>query len=293
MREVEAEAVGPHGGAGLLDVLAEVVAQRALQQVRAGVVRDVARRRAASTRACTMSPGAQLAVQPHEQRLVAVEAVDRLDLAAHGVRADLARVRDLAAALGVERRVRELDEREAFGEGLDGEHLASRPRARRSPRTRCGGAERAKRAMRSSSTRSPRRAAARARSRCACMWLSKPSRSMPRPASRASSAVSSTGKPCVSCSSKTSPACRVDSPCVARPRDQVVEQARAGRERLREALLLGLEQAAHVVAVLGELGEAVGQRLDHGLVHARRGTASRGRGGVPCSTARRMIRRST
>ena len=89
---------------------------------------------------------------------------------------------------------------------------------------------------------------------------------MPSPASRASSAVSSTGKPWVSCSSKTSPACRLDSPCVACPRDQVVEQARAGRERLREALLLGLEQAADVVAVLGELGEAVGQRLDHGLV---------------------------
>ena len=89
---------------------------------------------------------------------------------------------------------------------------------------------------------------------------------MPRPASRAISAVSSTGKPCVSCSSKTSPACRLDSPCVARSRDQVVEQARAGRERLREALLLGLEQAAHVVAVLRELGIAVGQRLDHDLV---------------------------
>ncbi len=53
---------------------------------------------------------------------------------------------------------------------------------------------------------------------------------------------------------------------VARSRDQVVEQARARRERLREALLLGLEQAADVVAVLGELGVAVGQRLDHDLV---------------------------
>ncbi len=38
MREVEAQALGTHGGARLLDVLAQVVAQRALQQVRAGVV---------------------------------------------------------------------------------------------------------------------------------------------------------------------------------------------------------------------------------------------------------------
>ena len=89
---------------------------------------------------------------------------------------------------------------------------------------------------------------------------------MPSPASRASSAVISTGKPCVSCSSKTSPAWRFDSPLSRALRDEIVEQARAGRERLREALLLGLEQAADIVAMRRELRVAIGQRLDHGLV---------------------------
>jgi hypothetical protein len=48
--------------------------------------------------------------------------------------------------------------------------------------------------------------------------------------------------------------------------DQVVEQPGAGREGLREAILLGLEQAAHVVAMLRQSGEATAHRLDHGLV---------------------------
>ena len=39
MGEVEAELVGPHGGARLLDVVAEHLAQALVQQVRAGVVR--------------------------------------------------------------------------------------------------------------------------------------------------------------------------------------------------------------------------------------------------------------
>ena len=54
---------------------------------------------------------------------------------------------------------------------------------------------------------------------------------MPSPASRASSAVSSTGKPWVSCSSKTSPAWRFDSPCARAPLDEVVEQPRARLQR--------------------------------------------------------------
>ena len=53
----------------------------------------------------------------------------------------------------------------------------------------------------------------------------------------------------------------------ARPLDQVVEQARSRRQRLRKALLLGLEQAADVVSMLRELGEATAERLDHRLVH--------------------------
>ena len=39
MREVEAQLVGPHGGAGLLDVVAEHLAQALVQEMRAGVVR--------------------------------------------------------------------------------------------------------------------------------------------------------------------------------------------------------------------------------------------------------------
>ena len=90
---------------------------------------------------------------------------------------------------------------------------------------------------------------------------------MPRPCSRAISAVSSTGKPWVSCRSKTSPACSVDSPALACHAHEIVEQSRARLQRAGEALLLGLEQAPDVVAMTDELGEAGGQRLDHGLVH--------------------------
>ena len=84
---------------------------------------SVARWRGTSTRACTVSPGGQLALEAHEHGLIAVEPVDGLDLSPHRVRGDLAGVGDLAAALGVERRARELDEREALRDGLDREHL--------------------------------------------------------------------------------------------------------------------------------------------------------------------------
>ena len=217
VREVEAQSLGAHGRAGLADVLAERLRSARCSRWVPVWLATVGGRARPSTRACTASPGRSSPLEAHEQRLVAVEAVDRLDLPAHGVGRDLRRVGDLAAALGVERRLRQLDEREALAHRLDREHRRLDLELVVADELRCARAERVKRAMRSSSTRSPRRAAVRARSRCAPMCCSKPSRSMPSPASRAISAVSSTGKPCVSCSSKTSPACSRRVALLARP----------------------------------------------------------------------------
>ncbi len=122
MGEVEAQALGAHRGARLAHVLAELVAERALQEVGARVVgHGRAPAREVDARVDGVA-GRELAVEPHEQGLVALEAVDRLDLPAHGVRRELAAVGDLAAALGIERRARELDEREPLGDRLDGQH---------------------------------------------------------------------------------------------------------------------------------------------------------------------------
>ena len=106
-------------------MVAEHVAQRAVQQVRARVVRD---RRAPPRRLherADLLAAVQLAlVDADRQGLVAVEAVDGLD---HGAAAALALehagVGDLAAALGVERRLAQLHEQPAVAEVLDGAGL--------------------------------------------------------------------------------------------------------------------------------------------------------------------------
>ena len=121
--------------------------------------------------------------------------------------------------------------------------------------------------MRSSSTRSPRRAAARARSRWALHV--------------ALEALEIDAEPLLArdlrgqLDRKAVRVVQVEDVARVQGRlallachaHEIVEQARAGLQRPGEALLLGLEQAPDVVAVPGELGEAVGQRLDHGLVH--------------------------
>ena len=129
MREVEAQLVGPHGRARLLDVLAEHLAERGLEQVRRGVVRH--RREADAPR----HDGADAVagrepVAAEDERLVAVEpeGVDELGADRRVVVAlDPAVVGDLAAARRVERRLAELREEGAVAEILEraelGEHV--------------------------------------------------------------------------------------------------------------------------------------------------------------------------
>ena len=112
MGEVEAQLVGAHRRARLAHVGAEPLAQRGVQQVGRGVVshRRVAGRRgrpARSTRAALAA--AARAGQP--QRLVVADPVDVVDLGLAPVPDDAAGVGDLAAALGVERALLELDQR--------------------------------------------------------------------------------------------------------------------------------------------------------------------------------------
>ena len=110
MGEVEAQLVGPHGRAGLADVGAEALAERRVEEVGGGVVAH--RRVAVEAGDLGLDAGAGLrAPAPRDlQRLVVADAVDVDDLGLAAVPAQRAGVGDLAAALGVEGALLELDE---------------------------------------------------------------------------------------------------------------------------------------------------------------------------------------
>ncbi len=285
MREVEAQALRAHRGAGLAHVLAEPVAQRALQQMGAGVV---GHRRAPARHVDARVHGvahAQLAVEAHEQRLVAVEPVDRLDLAAHGVRADLAAVGDLAAALRIERRARELDEREALADRLDREHLrldlelvvahelAARRRARE-----------ARDALVVHAIAAPG-----GRAGALALRLHVPLEALevdaePGLARELGGQLDGKAVRVV----QLEDVARVERRLAA-ARAPARSARRAGASPsasvCEKRVLLGLEQAADVVAVLRELGIAGGRATRSRPRARRRGTASRGRGA--CRAGRR------
>ena len=110
MREVEAELVGPHRRARLLDVLAEHAPQRLVEEVRRRVVRH--RREAHRPRhdgADAVAGGEALALE--DEHLVVAEPDarrDELGPRAGLVVLDVARVGDLAAARRIERRLAQL-----------------------------------------------------------------------------------------------------------------------------------------------------------------------------------------
>ena len=111
--EVEAQLVGADVGAGLADMVAEPPAQRRVQQVGGGVVAlGRVPGRAVDVRADALA-GLERPVLGHErEHLVVAEPQHVLDPgAAVAVLAlDVARVGDLAAAGGVERRLAQLDQ---------------------------------------------------------------------------------------------------------------------------------------------------------------------------------------
>ena len=116
--EVEAQLVGAHGRAGLLDVVAEHLAQRGVQEVGRGVVghRREARRpgdraRAPGSAAPSAAPERLVVADLDEQHLVGAEAEHLDDRVARAARVELERagVAHLAAAGGVEGRALELE----------------------------------------------------------------------------------------------------------------------------------------------------------------------------------------
>ncbi len=121
MREVEAELVRPHRRARLAHVVAEHVAQRLVQEVRARVVRH--RREAhrpRHARANAIARGEARAAE--EKRLIVLEPVrlDELgDVAGVVVELDRAGVRHLAAARRIERRLAQLREEVAVVDLLE------------------------------------------------------------------------------------------------------------------------------------------------------------------------------
>ncbi len=121
MREVEAKLVRPHGGPRLLDMLAEHVAQRLVQEVGRGVVRH---------RRETDAPGHDRSnpvpfgkrVTLEEQRLIFLQPVRLAQLGAADrpvVALDPARVGNLTAARRVERRFAQLRQEEPVAHILD------------------------------------------------------------------------------------------------------------------------------------------------------------------------------
>ena len=120
---VEAQPVGSHERAGLTDVVAEHDAQRVVQQVRGGVVagRLVAAHGVDHRLGALAFDHAALG-EAADDDLVGLKAhhVDHVELARVGV--DPAGVGDLAAALGVERRLFELERHAPVGQHAGGAH---------------------------------------------------------------------------------------------------------------------------------------------------------------------------
>ena len=96
-------------------------------------------------------------------------------------------------------------------------------------------------------------------SRCSSIRRVYSSSFTPRPRSRASSCVSSIGKPYVACSVKAS------SPVISPLRGRLLEDLHAALERLGEALLLGGEHLRDLARCSLELRIRVAHLLDHGL----------------------------
>ena len=108
--EVEAQLVGPDGGAGLAHVGAEPLAQRRVQEVGRGVVAHRRVARLAVDLGLDRAPGFGSPRRLDLQRLVLADPVDVEDPRLAAVPAQHAGVGDLAAALGVEGALLELDQ---------------------------------------------------------------------------------------------------------------------------------------------------------------------------------------
>ena len=269
--EVEAQAVGRDERTRLLHVLAEHLAQRPVQQVRAGVV--------PADRVAPLDVDGRDRVLPGSiapstiARDVAAKAGQRVGGVEHlgeaGVGADRAGVADLATGLRVERRAVEedLDDAVVVG-GQHREHAALRlaldvagevglPNCSTQLAVRVGVRRAGCPALRASL---PRR-------RCSAIAASKPAVSTSMPRSAAISFVSSSGKPNVSCRrNATSPAEHLR---LAQVRDLLVEDREAVAHRLAEALLLAGDDARDEVAVALEVGVRVAHHLDR-LIDQRR-----------------------
>ena len=299
-REVEAQVVGRHERPGLAGRLADDVAQRPVEQVRAGVV---AHRVGAPLGVddgldglADAQPAVERAAMDDQPADRLLRVLDREQLAAAARLADRALVADLAAALGVERRpveddlgravAGELVELHAVADDRDDPALGGRGLvaqelgvAVRGPGSRC-------------TARSARRAW-RARPSCptGCARAARRGRPGTRrgrrvnPYSAASSTVRSTGKPYVSWSRKaTSPSSTGASAgsvlgpasddalgrrASGRVADGLVEQLRAGIEGPGELGLLAQDRGQDRLALLDEVRVGLRHRVDHDRPRSR------------------------
>ena len=267
-REVEAELVGPDGRAGLVDVVAEHLPQRLVEEVRRRVVRH--RREADAPRARRPARGRRRR-SPHPRR------------AAPG--------RPRAGTRRASSRARPV--------------VLSRARRRRSPGRRPRGRTATRAAWRG---RARRRRSSSAPICVSTSVFSQPTNSVVNPAPRAKSAACWTSplpppaREISRCSSisRSYPSSSTGEPALARELERqldreavrrlerervlaadraaggrVLEQLHPALERLGEALLLGCEDAADLVAVLGQLRVRRRPSARSPRRRGRRGTASR------------------
>ena len=123
VREVEAQLVRADVGAGLAHVVAELAAQRSVQQVGRGVVAHRRQPLGALDDRLGRLARPELALERlQRERLVVAEPVHVDHARAPAGRLDQAAVGDLAAALGVERRLLELGQHPAVGALGDAQH---------------------------------------------------------------------------------------------------------------------------------------------------------------------------
>src|SRR5215207_2099313 len=122
MSEVEAELVRANRRPSLANVVAEHLLERLVQEVRGRVIGHRRETHLPGNHRFDAIAGSE-ALAAEEQRLVLTEAEGAGELGSHSVLLDPAPIAHLTAALGVERRLAELDEKSSVAEGFESPDL--------------------------------------------------------------------------------------------------------------------------------------------------------------------------
>ncbi len=263
VREVEAQLVRANRRAGLVHVVAEHLAERLVQQVRRRVVRH--RREADVPRNGRLDPvagGESCTLE--EERLVVAEAErgDELRPTGHAarLRLDRAQIRHLAAALGIEGRLAELDEEEAVLELLERTDLCQHLGLLVADEVglEAGFARELRRPLELARLTGARPLALLGHQTLELVLVDRQAaleRELARQLEREAVRVVEAERV-------------LARDAFGAAREHLVEQSHAGRERLGEALLLRFEHPVNLAAMLDQLRVRVAPEVDHDVRQA-------------------------